>query len=120
MPAQNNPFKAFLNEVPEAAYFSHRDSARSPAQRRHFDTQFQAVQNKYMGELGRMFSTGQGDPGSFAESDYYDRYFAPGGQAETDWMQNPGRRAGASRFSPPIRFNYQQQSQNSNPFAGFS
>lgn len=112
-----NPFRAFLNEVPEAAYFSHRDKARSPAQNRFFDQQFQSVQNKYLGELGRMFNTGEGDPGQFSEADFYDQYFAPGGGASSDWMNQPQRRASASRFTPPIRSNYNTPSQN--PFASF-
>lgn len=106
MPADPfNAFEAFQNEVPEVGYFSYRDQARSPNQRRFFDQQFQAVQNRFMGRIGQMARRGQ-DPSNFDWTDFLTDYFSPGGSAEFDWMEQPSRRSGGARFNPPVQFNY--------------
>ena len=109
MPADSfDAFKAFQNEVPEAGYFSYRDKARSPNQRRFFDQQFASVQNQFIGRVGQMARGGQ-DPSQFNWTDFLSDYFSPGGGSSVDWMEQPSRRSGGTRFNPPVQFNYGTQ-----------
>ena len=61
MPAYNNPFAQFLEDQPEAGYFSYQNQWRTPNQKRYFQSQFSDIQNRYMGQLGQMIRGGQ-DP----------------------------------------------------------
>ena len=87
MPADPfNVFDAFLNEVPEVGYFSYRDQARSPNQKRFFDQEFQAVEKEVMGGMGEMGGGGEGGGG-----------------------RGGGGGGGGPRFTPPTQFNYGTQ-----------
>src|SRR3990167_4102418 len=102
MPADFDAFKAFQNEVPEAGYFSYRDKARSPNQRKFFDQQFANVQNQFIGRIGKIFNEG-GDASTYNWTDFMPEYFSPGGGFDYDWMNQSSRRQGASRYNPPTQ-----------------
>ena len=57
----NNAFKAFMNEEPEAAYFSYQNQWNTPNAKRYFQSQFGNIQNQYMGQLGQLIRGG-GEP----------------------------------------------------------
>ena len=58
MPSQS-PFDLYLNEEPQAAYFSYQDQWKTPNQRKFFQSQFSNIQNQYMGQLGLQARGGQ-------------------------------------------------------------
>ena len=105
--SNNNPFAAFLEDVPEAGYFSYQNQpGRSPNQKRYFQQQFANVQNQYMGQLGQAIRTG-GDP-TQGFADYLDEYMAPGGGQFQDWASMSPRQRGTTqgRYAPPTLFNF--------------
>ena len=59
MPAQNNPFESFLNDQPNAGYFSYQDQWKTPNAKKYYMQQFGAIQDQYMGQLGKQIRTGQ-------------------------------------------------------------
>lgn len=104
-----NPFWEGFETDPlgqRANYFGRLEAQprKSPNQRKFFQNQFQEVQNRYLGQLGKMVQGGQ-DP-TKTLSDYLQDYFAQGGGADEDWMnQGLGQRtASANKFAPPIRW----------------
>lgn len=100
MPTKN-PFLDYLEDRPEAGYFSFQDQWKTPNQKKYFQSQFSNIQNQYMGQLGQWVKAGsQGDPQKF--SDFL------GGM---DWgqqfnQQTPQERGqDNSRFNPFTRWN---------------
>lgn len=66
MPTKN-PFLDYLEDRPEAGYFSFQDQWKTPNQKKYFQSQFSNIQNQYMGQLGQWVKAGsQGDPRSSA------------------------------------------------------
>ncbi len=57
----DNPFLNFLNQEPEAGYFSYQNQWKSPNQKKFFQSQFSNIQNQYMGQLGATIRGG-GEP----------------------------------------------------------
>ena len=105
---RDNLYFNFMESDPEgrkANYFSFDDQfGRSPNQKRFFQQQFEEVQNKYLGRLGRQVRGG-GEPTQELTS-YLTDYFAPGGGAQQEWgAMSPGARGqNDSRFAPPARW----------------
>lgn len=55
----NNPFLDFLEDRPEAGFFSFQDQfGRAPAQRQFFQRQFGDIQNEFLGLLGEQIRGG--------------------------------------------------------------
>ncbi len=54
-----NPFLSFLNEQPEAGYYSYQNQWKTPNAKKYFQGQFSNIQNQYMGQLGQMIRGGQ-------------------------------------------------------------
>ena len=103
----NNPYMAFLEDVPQAGYFSYQNQfGKSPNQRKYFQNQFQEVQNQYMGQLGQIMRTG-GEP-TLSFMDYLDQYFSPGGGQSQQWGSMSPRQRGTQRsgFAPSARFRF--------------
>lgn len=68
-----NPFARYLEDVPQAAYFSFQDQfgqtprgVTSPRQKQYFQNQFQNIHNQFMGQLGRQLRSGQAPTKQFA------------------------------------------------------
>ncbi len=57
----DNPFMGFLNDQPEAGYYSYQNQWKSPNQKKYFQSQFSNIQNQYMGQLGQTIRGG-GEP----------------------------------------------------------
>ena len=103
MPDTTNPFLAFLDDEPEAAFFSRQKQfGRAPQQRQFFEGQFSNIYNQYLGELGEQARTGVLPSGTFNEflgNIDFDQRFArltPQQRGETGGRQ--------SQFAPPTRF----------------
>lgn len=96
----NNPFLSYLEDQPEAGFFSFQNQWRSPNMRRFFQSQFSNIQNQYLGQLGQWVKAGsQGAPQrftSFLEQLPWQQQFQEGtaGQRQND----------SSRFNPFTRW----------------
>ena len=106
---QDSPFFDFFETEPQgqrANYFGQLASQprQSPNQRKFFESQFEEVQNRYLGQLGKMVQGGQSPTTSL--SDYLKDYFAPGGGANEDFSNaTRGQRvASNTRYAPPVQF----------------
>ena len=76
---------------------------QSPNQRRFFEQQFEDIQDRYLGALGRMVQGGQSP--TLALSDYLDDYFSPqGGESERDYGVSRAR-GDDNAFAPATRWN---------------
>jgi hypothetical protein len=96
----SNPFASFLEDVPEAAYFSlDKPFGRSPRQERFFQGQFQNIQNEYLGALGQQIRGGQFPTLRFTDFlekfPFTKRYASLPPQSRGDFPR---------QFSPPTRF----------------
>lgn len=61
-----NPFADFLEETPEAAYYSYiNPSGRTPRYRNYWERQFSNIYNRYLGTLGTRARAGKTPTGSF-------------------------------------------------------
>ena len=108
---EDNIWSDFLEDIPEAAYYSAAPfgagpSAASPfgggyapAQQRYWSGQYGNVANQYMGQMGRSLRAGQAPSMTF--TDYLAQY---------PWTQrysalSPAMRPGSttSRFAPAVR-----------------
>ena len=87
-----------------ANYFRFAGQQRSPNQKKWFESQFQDVQDKYLGLLGQQV-TGGGQP-SQTWTGFLDEYFGQGGGAQQDYSSLTPRQRGAQqgRFAPPARY----------------
>ena len=64
----DNPFLSYLEDQPEAGYFSYQDQWKSPNMKRFFQSQFSNIQNQYLGQLGQWVRAGsQGQPQQFSQ-----------------------------------------------------
>ena len=94
-----NFFSDWLEDLPEAAYYSAAPFQQgagtmfgaAPAAQRYFEGQFGNVQRQYMGDIGRQLRQGE----SLTDYPWTQRYTGAG---------RPG--AGTSQFAPPIRRMY--------------
>ena len=96
----DNPFLDYLEDRPEAGYFSNQNQWRTPNQRDYFRSQFSNIQNQYLGQLGQWVKGGsQGQPQKFL--DFLGQY---------PWQQKfqeltPSQQGqDASRFNPFVRW----------------
>ena len=48
----------FLEDKPEAGYFSYQNQWRTPNQKKYYQNQFQEIQNEYLGRLGQQLRSG--------------------------------------------------------------
>lgn len=65
---RNNPFLDYLEDRPEAGYFSFQDQWRTPNARKYFQSQFSNIQNQYLGQLGQWVKAGSvGQPQQFSQ-----------------------------------------------------
>jgi len=69
-----NPFRSYLEDVPQAAYFSFQDQfgqtprgVTSPGQRQYFQNQFQNIHNRFMGQLGQQLRRGEAPTRQFTD-----------------------------------------------------
>lgn len=63
----DNPFLSYLEDRPEAGYFSYQDQWKSPNMKKYFQGQFSNIQNQYLGQLGQWVKGGsQGAPQQFS------------------------------------------------------
>lgn len=62
-----NPFLSFLEDQPEAGFFSFQNQfGKTPNMKRFFQNQFSNIQNQYLGQLGQWVRAGsQGTPQGF-------------------------------------------------------
>ena len=113
-----NAFSDFLEERPDIAYYSFQDQlARTPAQRRFFENQFQNIQNRYLGQMGRQLRAGRLPTRRF--TDFLTDYGSPTMQGGMDtgfdightpfqesyYRSSPSRRGMyPSQFAPRTRF----------------
>ena len=92
-----NPFGQFLNDEPEAAYFSYGDQWRTPNMKKFFQSQFTNIQNQYMGALGSQVRQGGAPTQQF--TDFLGQY---------DWQRQANEqgvgRQDTSRYSPFARW----------------
>lgn len=114
---RDNPFFEGFETDPEgrrANYFGRLQAQprKSPNQQKFFEGQFEEIQNRYLGQLGRMVHSGQAPTKTL--DDFLQEYFAPGGGGDYDWMQQGQRRAGGVRYNPPVQFDY-----GTRPSSGF-
>ena len=103
----NDYFSNWLEDLPEAAYYSAAPFQQgagtmfgtAPAAQRYFEGQFGNVQRQYMGEIGSQLRQGESPSMTFTQflSDYpwTQRYTGAG---------RPG--AGISQFAPSLRRMY--------------
>ena len=102
MPHQTlpNPFLSFLEDEPEAAFFSFQNQfGGSPRQRQVIGGQFSNIFNQYRGQLGRQARSGQQPTGTFEQflgNFDFDDFFG-----NLTASQRGGSRGG---FAPPTRF----------------
>jgi hypothetical protein len=103
MPPFDFPFQDFLQENPEAAFFSspgfQQQAQRSPQRRSFFENQFRTIHNQFQGQLGQMVRGGQLPTAQF--TDFIDAF-----DFNNQFFQTPpGLRGGfgGSRFRPPTR-----------------
>ena len=82
-----NPFRSYLGDVPQAAYFSFQDQfgqtprgVTSPGQRQYFQNQFQNIHNQFMGQLGEQLRRGQAPTRQF--TDFLSERIPQGGRTE--------------------------------------
>ena len=53
-----NPFAAFMEDEPKAGYFGYQDKWKTPNMKKYFQGQFGAMQDQYMGMLGKQIMGG--------------------------------------------------------------
>ncbi len=64
----DNPFLGYLEDKPEANYFSYQNEWKSPNQKKFFQSQFSIIQNQYLGQLGQWVRQGsQGQSPQFGQ-----------------------------------------------------
>lgn len=104
-----NPFWEGFETDPlgqRANYFGRLASQprKSPNQRKFFQGQFEEVQNRYLGQLGKMVQGGQNPTRTL--NDFLQDYFAQGGEGDEDFLNATlgSRIAAGNRFAPPVRF----------------
>ena len=88
----NDLWSGYLNDNPQAAYFSYQDQWQTPNLKKHFQSQFGNIQDQYMGQLGQMVKGG-GAP-SLEFNDFLKNF---------NWGQEFGRQQpqqDTSRLSP--------------------
>jgi len=94
-----NPFLSFLEDQPEAGYFSYQNQWRTPNAKKYFQSQFSNIQNQYLGQLGQQIRGG-GEP-NLQFTDFLAQY---------PWMQQyqsqtPQQRGqDSSRYNPWTRW----------------
>ena len=110
---RDNPFYDFYETDPEgrkANYFGQLSgqTGLSPNKRKWFESQFEEVQNKYLGHLGQLGQTGQTPTPADDLSPWLQNYFAPQGGASQDWwgMSPQARGEQTTRFAPPAIWNF--------------
>jgi hypothetical protein len=101
MPQEFEGFGSFLEDVPEAAYYSAAPftGGMSPAQRQYWSGQFGNIQNQYMGALGQQMRRGEMPTLQFTDFlenlPWTERYTALSPRLR------PG--SGTTRFNPGVR-----------------
>lgn len=58
MPQNYDEFRDFVEDNPEAGYFTFQNQWRTPNQRKYFQGQFNEIQNEYLGRLGQQIRGG--------------------------------------------------------------
>jgi len=109
MASSNNFFSDFLQEVPQAAFYSGMPSGTSPRQRRFFEDQYNPMRNRYMGALGQQIRQGQTPTLNF--TDFLNQPSPRGGgmsPLNQAFMEQPryNRGMSAPSFNPRTRFLY--------------
>jgi len=94
-------FESFLEDVPEAAYYSAAPFTgdMSPAQRQYWAGQYGNIQNQYMGELGRQMRDQERPAMQF--TDFLDAYPWTERYTRLSPRLRPG--SGTTRFNPGVR-----------------
>ena len=94
----DNPFGAFLEAAPQAAYYSYSNDCGRPRQSQYYQNQFQNVYNQYLGSLGGMLRQGVMPTNENTFADYLGNY---------DWNQESigdyQRGDFTSQFNPRTR-----------------
>ena len=99
-----NPFASFLEDRPEATYFSYGDrfggAQQNPRQQRFYSKQFSDIFNQYLGALGKQIRAGL--PPSEKFNDFL------GGFDFDDWYRkqqsSQERNLGSSGFAPSLQW----------------
>ncbi len=63
----NDLWAGYLNDNPDAVYFSYQDQWKSPNAKKYYQEQFSNIQNQYMGQLGQMVQGGGAPSMEFAD-----------------------------------------------------
>jgi len=94
-------FESFLEDVPEAAYYSAAPftGGMTPTQRQYWSGQYGNIQNQYMGALGQQMRAGQRPSMQF--TDFLETYPWTERYTALSPRLRPG--AGTTRFSPGVR-----------------
>ena len=65
---RDNPFLAFLEEEPRAAYFGFQNLfGKTPARKNYYQNQFQRIYDEYLGTLGQQALGGQAPTTKFVD-----------------------------------------------------
>ena len=104
MPENYDFFQHWLEDIPEAAYYSAEpfQGGFAPTAQRYWQGQYGNIQNQYMGELGKQLRAGQAPTKTFTDflGDYpwTERYTAMGPRLR------PG--GATTRYAPSVRRMY--------------
>jgi hypothetical protein len=100
-PQKDFPFQRFLEEVPEASYFSAIPKGLKGGQRRFAQSQFQDMLNQFAGELGQQIRGGKRPTLQFTD------VFTPERIRQNLFSFSPSQRGfGTARFAPPVEFQF--------------
>ena len=97
-------FEGYIDKYPEQGYFGYQGQQRTPNQKKWFQDQFSAVQNRYMGQLGQQIMGGGAPNLNF--SDFLSQWFAPHGGAAQEWGGMTPQQKGFDygRYAPSTRW----------------
>ena len=96
----DNPFLQYLEDRPEAGYFSYQNQWNTPNMKKYFQSQFGNIQNQYLGQLANWVKGG-----SSGQTPQFSKFLS-----NLNWGQEFGQRTpqdrgqDTSRFSPFTRW----------------